>query len=174
MMPNSAATATSAEEYLSCWRGPLEQRLRTAVGKALAEQPKDPCTAVALELLRGASLGERAAALSAQAAAVQEDDPQDDSAGAAVAATAALLARLAEVASHAAAAAAAAASADRGGREEVVTSLREVLLGFPAAQAAAFSALESVVEAAAPSTRAGHLVALSELLPPPDDGGAVR
>jgi len=173
-MPTGCAAAGSAEEYLSCWRGPLELRLGKAVGKALAEQPKDPCTAVALELLRGASLGERAAALSAQAAAVQEDDPQDDSAGAAVAATAALLARLAEVASHAAAAAAAAASADRGGREEVVTSLREVLLGFPAAQAAAFSALESVVEAAAPSTRAGHLVALSELLPPPDDGGAWR
>ena len=80
MMPNSAATATSAEEYLSCWRGPLEQRLRTAVGKALAEQPKDPCAAVALNLLRGTSLEERAAALSA-AQAEQEDGPQDDFAG---------------------------------------------------------------------------------------------
>ncbi|EOD23561.1 hypothetical protein EMIHUDRAFT_239461 [Emiliania huxleyi CCMP1516] len=79
-MPNSAATATSAEEYLSCWRGPLEQRLRKAVGKALAEQPKDPCTAVALELLHGTSLEERAAALSA-AQAEQEDGPQDDFAG---------------------------------------------------------------------------------------------
>ena len=88
-MPTGCAAAGSVEEYLSCWRGPLELRLGKAVGKALAEQPKDPCTAVALELLRGASLGERAAALSAQAAAVQEDDPQDDSAGAAVAATAA-------------------------------------------------------------------------------------
>ncbi|EOD30440.1 hypothetical protein EMIHUDRAFT_468406, partial [Emiliania huxleyi CCMP1516] len=81
-MPTGCAAAGSVEEYLSCWRGPLELRLGKAVGKALAEQPKDPCTAVALELLRGASLGERAAALSAQAAAVQEDDPQDDSAGA--------------------------------------------------------------------------------------------
>ncbi|EOD32716.1 hypothetical protein EMIHUDRAFT_230507 [Emiliania huxleyi CCMP1516] len=79
-MPNSAATATSAEEYLSCWRRTLEQRLRTAVGKALAEQPKDPCAAVALELLRGTSLEERAAALSA-AQAEQEDGPQDDFAG---------------------------------------------------------------------------------------------
>ena len=79
-MPNSAATATSAEEYLSCWRGPLEQRLRTAVGKALAEQPKDPCAAVALDLLRGTSLEERAAALSA-AQADKEDGPQDDFAG---------------------------------------------------------------------------------------------
>ena len=75
-MAKRAATATSAEEYLSCWRGPLEQRLRTAVGKALAEQPKDPRTAVALELLHGISLEERAAALSA-AQAEQEDGPHD-------------------------------------------------------------------------------------------------
>ena len=76
-MAKSAATATSAEEHLSCWRGPLEERLRKAVGRALAEQPKDPCTAVALELLRGTGLGEGAAALSAQ----QEDGSQDDLAG---------------------------------------------------------------------------------------------
>lgn len=79
-MPNSAATATSAEEYLSCWRGSLEQHLRKAVGKALAEQPKDPCAAVALELLHGTSLEARVAALSA-AQAEQEDGPQDDVAG---------------------------------------------------------------------------------------------
>jgi len=79
-MPHSAAIATSVGEYLSRWRGPLEEHLHKAVGKALAEQPEDPCTAVALELLRGTGLEERAAALSA-AQVEQEDGPQDDLAG---------------------------------------------------------------------------------------------
>ena len=62
-MPKSAA-ATSVRN--TCPAG--------AVGKVLAEQPEDPCTAVAVELMRGTGLGERAAALSA-ARAEQEDGP---------------------------------------------------------------------------------------------------
>jgi len=137
---------TSNAAYVALWGVPLERALGRAVTQAISSRSADPIRAVALLLL---------------SAAGEEHGSGQSEPGAAAALLALLQNKLSEASVHA-------AEASRAqDRPAAIAGLRSTLLTLSSAQGVADEALDVLIVAGAPTSRAGYLRSLPELLPPP-------
>lgn len=157
-MAASDVPALSATAYSEQWKAELESALAAAVVRAIRERSPDPIRLVGKLLLSAAEEH-------------RSDGASSSELERAPALLASLQSELTAASVHTAGATLALGADDRVGS---VACLRSALLSLSAAQASADRALQELIDAGAPTSRAGYLRSLPELLPAPASASTWR
>lgn len=144
--------------YTAKWQAELERALAAAVSRAIRERSSDPIRRVGGLLLSAAEVHR------SQRVSESEREP----------APALLVSLQSELTAASMHTADATLAFDADDRATSVACLRSALLSLSAAQASADRALQELIDAGAPTSRAGYLRSLPELLPAPVSASAWR